>query len=60
MTPTATAADRTEKGRTNAAKDLQGKRGGGGLLKWSEEVKYSPERTYWILSLRSGEGYGLD
>jgi len=60
VTPTATAADRTEKGRTNAAKDLQGKRGGAGLLKWSEEVNYSRERTCWILSLRSGEGYGLD
>jgi hypothetical protein len=33
------------KGRTNAAKDHQEGRGGAGLLKWSEEVNYSPERT---------------
>lgn len=32
-----------EKVRANLAKDLQGTRGGAGLLKWSEEVNYSPE-----------------
>ncbi len=34
-----------EKGGTSAAKDHQEERGGAGLLKWSEEVNYSPERT---------------
>ena len=34
-----------KKGRTNTAKDLQVKGGSAGLLKWSEEVNYSPERT---------------
>ena len=33
------------KGRTNAAKDHAEERGGAGLLKWSEEVNYSPGRT---------------
>ncbi len=32
-------------GGTSAAKDHQEERGGAGLLKWSEEVNYSPERT---------------
>jgi hypothetical protein len=34
-----------ESERTNAAKDHQEERGGAGLLKWPEEVNYSPERT---------------
>jgi hypothetical protein len=34
-----------ESERTNTAKDHQEERGGAGLLKWSEEVNYSPERT---------------